>query len=336
MTLRFQNRVGRSVLKPCSVTACLLASTLSGSAWASEGGNNNWANGSFGILAGENAPPKPNGTVVLFANSYRHVERVNDGVGDPAAFPKLPQIDLYATAILASHRWGDDVPWLGHAKIASLAVIPLIHIDAAATLPGPPIAGSGLPFSLVRRTDQNTGLGDLTVSPISLGWQKGRFHYSVGTDIVVPIGKYQAGRLTNPGFNYWTIRPVVGLSYFGRKGFEVSARTMYDFNFENAATKYRSGNAFHADFTVGQRFGLAVVGLNGFYFVQTQDDTVGGVPVVNSDRRGTGNRGRTLAVGPFVRYQFNNFGITAKYQREVETRYRGQGSNFSLNFDFLF
>jgi hypothetical protein len=304
-------------------------------ATASENGANNWVNGGFDVLAGETAPPKPNGTFILSSTVYSHASKITDGLGNDAAFPINPKIEIAGTAVLIDHRWGDTIPWLGNAKLASFAIIPIVHAKLDATLPIPNPPGSPTPFSLVRLHDKATSLGDITVAPILLGWQSGRLHYSLGADVSIPTGKYDAGRLANTGFNYWTIRPAASFSYFGKGGTEVSVRFMYDINFKNNATNYKSGDAFHADFAAGQRLGLAVIGASGYYFHQLGNDTKNGVAVPNLDGRGVGNKGRVFALGPFFRYQFNSFGMTAKATREWSSRYRSQGTSFTLNIDFI-
>lgn len=296
-------------------------------ATASENGANNWANGALDILTGETAPPAPDGTIIVSTTVYRHNDAVTDSSGDPTTSIQDVDVDLALQSFIGVHRWGDKVSWLGDAKVATIIGGGFGNFDLSATIPTPV---GGVPVD-----SEYTGFTDLTISPVFLGWQKGRLHYSAGVDISVPVGGYSANRIANLGFNYWTIRPVGSFSYFGKSGWEVGARVMYDFNFENPATDYKSGNALHADYVAAWRQGLWVVGASGYVFEQVEDDEVNGVPVVGRD--GTiGNKGRAFATGPFVRYQFEDIGLTLKYQTELYTENRGEGDTLFLTLDYFF
>ena len=45
---------------------------------------------------------------------------------------------------------------------------------------------------------------------------------------------------------------------------------------------------------------------------------------------GDGNRGKAIAIGPFVRYYGKGWGITFKWQHETEVANRAKGERFYL------
>ena len=124
------------------------------------------------------------------------------------------------------------------------------------------------PLGLIRPHvhDETSGLGDITVYPFILGWTNGTdFKYDVRFGVYTPTGSYEKGQLANAGRNYWTFEPSASFSWLSTTiGTEVTLFTGFDFNTENEATEYQSGDSFHLDGTVAQHLpvfgGFAGVG----------------------------------------------------------------------------
>ena len=67
------------------------------------------------------------------------------------------------------------------------------------------------------------------------------------------------------------------------------------------------------------------VGLNGYLYLQVTDDELNGSAVPG------GNKGRAVAIGPFVRYHpSKDWGITLKWQHEYLVENRASGNRFFL------
>jgi hypothetical protein len=153
----------------------------------------------------------------------------------------------------------------------------------------------------VSKRDTTDGIGDITLIPFWLAWNKGDFKWDVRFDIYAPTGDFTKGKLANVGLNYWTFEPVVSFSYLSSKiGLEVSAFAGLNFNTENDATDYQSGDVFHLDLTVAEhlplsRYGVVGVGFNAFYWEQFTGDSGAGA-VLGSFK------GRTQGIGPVVSY----------------------------------
>jgi hypothetical protein len=158
-----------------------------------------------------------------------------------------------------------------------------------------------------------------------VGWDAGKFHWSVGAATSVPAGGYEEGELSNLAFNRWIgdvyaaatwLDPELGLDISGAIGFEV--------NGENPDTDYRSGNAFHIDLAISKYLTKEFsVGLLAGYYDQVSSDS------------GEGNRigpyqGRVTAVGATAAYDFTVAGtpITTRLKvlREVDVENRPQGT----------
>jgi hypothetical protein len=92
------------------------------------------------------------------------------------------------------------------------------------------------------RRDTAAGLGDLALIPAMLGWKRWPIQYNAAVSGYAPIGEYEAGELANPGLNYWTVNPWVGVSYNNPKnGFSAALHGGIACNTETPDTDYRSG-----------------------------------------------------------------------------------------------
>ena len=87
------------------------------------------------------------------------------------------------------------------ATYGALAVLPI----ANASLEAPA-------FQLESTVD--TGLADLLIRPIDLGWHTPRADVSAGLQLYIPTGRYEPGGDDNLGKGMWTYEPFVGTTVF--------------------------------------------------------------------------------------------------------------------------
>lgn len=156
-----------------------------------------------------------------------------------------------------------------------------------------------------------------------------KLHSFVALDVIPPTGEYDRHDLANIGRNYWVIEPVAAVSYIDPMGLNADIKMMYDFNTENRATNYRSGQEFHFDYSAGWAVSPNwVVGVGGYYYRQTTDDRVNGDTL--SD-----NKGRAFAIGPSIKYDSGKgWFLSAKWQQESDVRNRAQGDAYWLKLVF--
>lgn len=102
---------------------------------------------------------------------------------------------------------------------------------------------------------------------------------------------------------------------------------MFDYNFENNDTDYRTGNEVHVDFIAAKHWGPLAVGLGGYAYHQVTGDSGSGAILGDF-------KGRAYSLGPQVRYQFERFSVTAKYQEEFNVVNKPEGNKFALDFAF--
>jgi hypothetical protein len=190
-------------------------------------------------------------------------------------------------------------------------------------------------------TAQKTGLKNLIVAPV-IGWHLSKnLHVLAACDVVLPTGAYSSGDTANTGTGYMTLMPVLAGTYLSDSGFEVGVKLMYDFNWTNKETGYYSGNAFHADYIVGQRIGKSWnVGIGGYYFQQLNNDTqretdltraMAGTPMAFD-----GNKSKAFAVGPAVNYNYKNMFFRARVQFDTMAENRPETQRYWFDWMYAF
>jgi hypothetical protein len=99
------------------------------------------------------------------------------------------------------------------------------------------------PFTFVRSasvSDALTSVGDL-YPMATLKWNQGVNNFMVYTRGDIPVGAYDANRLSNIGIGHGAIDAGAGYTYFDpTKGHELSAVAGLTYNFKNPTTDYSS------------------------------------------------------------------------------------------------
>jgi len=293
-------------MKPLLLCSALLI--VIGFGWskaeATEGGGGMYPNGAEGFMTG--ALPPPGLYIVEYLNHYS-ADKLMDGDGD-----KVP-IDFKVDASAAVTRilYQTDKDFLG-GNLGGYVLLPLVHMSADTTF------GSGT----------KSGFGDMTVAPF-VSWHFGKnLHMASAVDINIPTGAYDKNEIANIGRNYWTIEPVLAVTYLADNGMEVSAKFMYDFNTTNEDTDYESGQEFHFDYALGYHTGPWTFGATGYYYQQVTDDSgtmmPAGVPASVND----GNKGQVFAAGPSIKFDSKGTIVEFRYQREMLAENKPEGDKF--------
>ncbi len=191
----------------------------------------------------------------------------------------------------------------------------------------------------VKRSDSQSGLGDLVLIPVMLNYNVDPdFNVNFRVVAYAPTGDYEVGRLANTGKNFWSTSPTLALMYLGQKnGREASLFIGADFNEENSDTNYKSGTQFHLDGTLAQHFpafgGLASVGVSAFYYKQVTADSGDGATLGDFE-------GKSVGIGPVVSYasKIATHDIVAelKWLHETDTEKRLEGDIVWFKFVYKF
>jgi hypothetical protein len=275
---------------------------LAGVAMATEGGGGAYPNGAEGFMTGAMPPPG------LYLIDYALYYTADTFKGAMAP----PDFDLTVAGNVFRLVNVTDKTFLG-GTWAQHIFVPVLYQDV----------------SVMGMDDDKFGLGDLIVDPFILGWHKPPFHWAAGVDIYVPVGAYDKDDLANLGRNYWTIEPVLAVTYLNQKGCEASVKLMYDINTENTDTDYESGDEFHCDFVLAKHFENLSVGVGGYYYKQVTGDD-GTVPTPAGPVDAGDNKGEQLALGPHFMYKCGPLMFVAKWQIEMDTENKPEGDRFWL------
>jgi hypothetical protein len=174
-----------------------------------------------------------------------------------------------------------------------------------------------------------TGVSDLVITPINLGWHLGQFHIMAFGNVYAPVGSYNPNRKLNTGLNRVAIEPNLAVTWLQPKyGQEVSISMGYTMNFQNPATQYRTGNEFHLEYFLGQHLpkGFAL-GLAGYIYNQMTADTGSGAKL-------GAFHGQTIALGPCLTFNTkiagHAVGLNARYYNELKVVNRFDGQAFFM------
>jgi hypothetical protein len=283
--------------------AAVLGAALCAPALATEGGGSIYPNGVENFLVG--AMPPQGFYPLVYATSYHATELRDDRGNDIAAAIGGFKVDV--AGVIPRFIWVTDQKVLG-GQLAVHAIVPLLNVDVRV---GP-------------NQNRNTGIGDINLAA-ALGYHVSpELHCVVALETNAPTGRYDRSDVASIGRNYWNIEPLIAISYIQSKGLNADLKLMYDYNFRNKDTDYKSGQELHADYALGWGLGNGwAVGGSGYLYRQISDDKVAGGAIAG------GNRGRAFAIGPSLRYQTaKGWMITAKYERQYEVRNRSSGGAF--------
>ena len=269
-------------------------------AHATEGGGSIYPMGAENFLSG--ALPPPGFYPLVYLNHYS-ADKLKDNNGDT-----IP-LNFKVTANVIAPRlvWVTGNKLFG-GQVGHALMLPLVNLDV----------------KVGTASQSKTGIGDLNITPLVLGYHHNpNLHSIVALDIFAPTGRFNKTDMTNIGRNYWAIQPVYTASYIDPAGWNADFKMMYDFNFKNTDTDYKSGQEFHVDYSLG--YGVKqnwVVGVGGYAYKQTTNDEHNGVKL-------HGNKGQAFAIGPSIKYD-NGKGmfVTAKWQKEMNVENRAEGHAF--------
>ncbi len=260
------------------------------SVYAADGGIGHYLPGAFADF-GDMAPPPG----VLGLMSWYNYYNASAGKGVQLPEGRFIAANLKATCSAEMLGAGYTLPYgILDGKFTVAAFLPYVWANVTGSITGP--AGR-----TITRTDIASGLGDMAFVPFWLNWSCGDFKWGVQLDIYAPTGAYNTGKLANVGLNYWTFEPLASFSWISKKiGLEFSTTAGFDFNTENNATNYQSGDVFHFDSTIAEHLplfghGIIGVGANAFYWKQFTADSGSGAKLGSFETQMAG-------IGPVLSY----------------------------------
>lgn len=268
-------------------------------AMAEEGGSGHYMPGSMSSFI-DGVPADP--TFILRLN-YIHYAGSADinreiPIGGITTLGAEAVSDVYGLTALWAPDWNFSDTW----TYAMSMTVPWVDMEVEAD-----VSSSLSSSTTVRRSDQDSGFGDIILMPIMFNQKINKnLNANYRLAIYTPTGDYEVGELANTGKNFWTVEPTAAIMYLGQEnGIEASLFFGMDFNTENSDTDYSSGIQAHLDGTLAQHFplwqGLAGAGLNGFWYQQISDDSGDGATLGSF-------RARAHGIGPVLSYTHKTLG----------------------------
>lgn len=248
----------------------------------------------------------------------------------PTAAGLAGDVDASANTFVLGGGFTFEPTLLGGAHYSVAAFLPYTWLDVSANVQSA--------NRTVARQSNVSGFGDLTVVPVMLAWKTGDWQIDALMPIYAPTGSYQEGRLGNPGLNYWTFDPMVGVVYSNkRSGFNAMLHVGYGMNTENPDTDYRSGSLLHSDAAIQQILpvgsGFMTLGAEGFYFDQVTGDSGNGAVLGQF-------KGMTAGLGPVLGYiqplGKQSLALELKWLPELDTKNRLDGDYIWLKAVYKF
>lgn len=267
---------------------------------ATENGGSTYSNGAsfFGVAY----LPSPGLYLVNFSGYYSAHAFMLEGGKSLSVFKASYVTNAFRFLYVAPGR-------VFGAKTAYLLNVPLVNLNLVSP----------------KGAQHKYGIGDITIDPLSLGWQQKNVSYLATVDLVFPTGDFNGNDVANIGRNYFAARPLICLTYTGLGPTVVSLKVMYDINGSNPATHYRSGNEFHFDYAIGYRSRRSSYGIGGYFYLQTQADSRNGI-IVGSN----GFKGQVFAIGPEAFFALKHGSVILAYQHESAAQNRAQGQRYWL------
>lgn len=253
------------------ISAMVHFSSFVSPVYASEGGSSNYTPGTYGDFA---MNILPSGLSIrenlMFFDGELNKYPIAYPVDSNLTLGAEPDFDLDMRVSLLQAAYAFDFKILGGRYFANINIPYAFDAELCVK--------AATPFGTVEIDDASSGLGDIQFVPFGLLWDIENFHILFGENIVAPTGDYDADELVSIGRNYWGYETLLGVTWLHpERGHELSISLAYMINSENSETDYKTGDEFHVDYTLAQYFSESfAVGLVGYYYTQTTDDSGSG------------------------------------------------------------
>jgi hypothetical protein len=303
------------ISRTCATTvAAILAATLLLPAPATAQLNGGNIKGDAGLKSGSQPPP---GTYIAVPLWFYSADAVKDRNGDEILRGSLDAAVFGAGLIVVTPKT------MFGGRYGFMAVVPGANnrVQGAADFDSNP----------------GTGLTDLYVQPISLGWTTPRADFTAAYGLFIPIGRYEDGANDNTGLGQWTNEILIGTTVYLNDARTLHAATTATFDFQSKKedSETKAGNIMNLEGGVGADFldGGLVAGLAYYGTFKLTDDQFDR-RIVSLLIRG---KNRVWGLGPEVTLALASkqkkavYGfVTVRYQWELGARTTTEGGAWNI------
>lgn len=292
-----------------------LALVFTHMASADEGGVSFWLPGQYASFSAIAPEPGWSLPIVLYGYSGSASKTAPIGIGGSLHYGLSS--DLYASLFVPTFT--PDTTFLGARPSFSLTIAPAYNSATASAN----ASGRG-----ASRSDSVTGIMDLYPTG-QLFWQRGAHNYMAYVTGAIPVGDYDASRLSNLGIGHAAIDIGGAYTFFDdATGWEVSLAAGLTHNFRNYDTGYQNGISAHLDAGLSRTFANGfMVGLAGYAYGQLTADK-------GSDPSLGDVKSQVFGLGPQISYTFDASGtpvfVSMRLYQEFNAKHRIKGSAMFL------
>jgi hypothetical protein len=220
----------------------------------------------------------------------------------------------------------EKIAALGNAKYSAIATVPL--------------ARNSLTSDEVGQISGATGLGDIYIQPLILGWQTARADIRLAYGFLAPTGRFDADANDNVGSGYWTHTLSSGQTFYltEDRATAISAFEMFERHETQEGTHIRPGDTLSLDYSVTRVFplqnGLRLqVGLAGYEQWQISDKTG---PQIEPSQAAARYRVHALGLASNVVVPDWNLSFGVRFFEEFSTRstFEGYSLQGSIAIEF--
>jgi len=313
----------------------LLAFLFLGSSLVWAGGGRAYPLGAEGFLVG--AAPPPGLTVLNYAYFY-HATELKDTHGD--------EVSIFDDVTV----WAEVLRFIYFTKKTLLGGTYGQHFFLL-------YVSTDLDFKVPvgpknRKDYTDSGVPYLIYSPFLLAWhlKQGRLHVVLDiADLYIPLYNEEDDNLASVGRNFWTIEPVLAVTYMFTPQLAASIKLMYDFNTKQddyptpigVKVDRTPGQEFHFDWCVSYAVRPNLrVGLSGFYYRQVKNDDfdldgyTGALRAALEDLED--NQGLVWGLGPGLWYRHQRLFFSLRSQFEFGARDMTEGYNVWFKLGYVF
>ena len=182
----------------------------------------------------------------------------------------------------------------------------------------------------------HAGLSDVFVSPITLGWEKGKAHYLLDYGFYAPTGHFDPTKSLNPGLGFWEHQIQAGMSYSFDKAqlWNVSALSTWEINQSKIGLDLKPGPMLNVEYSLGRRFDKHKINLGaaGYTYNKLSSDSGS-----DATRLGSLALDRSFGLGPEFKYinPKRHFGFNLRYERQFAVESKTQGNVFVAGITWI-
>jgi hypothetical protein len=274
---------------------------------------------------------------------------LQSGTQAPPGFYIVPLIYDY-TADTLRDRNGDSLPAIqnGGSVDAQAAIIGLMWVSEMKVFGGnygfaiwPGVTNNALAAPFLQVDEKvSTGLADLYIQPITLGWNTQRADFIAGLGLYAPTGEWELGGANNRGLGMWSYEVFGGTTvYFDEKrSWNFATLASFETHGKKDGTDIRVGDLLTLEGGLGKSFkgGLFNVGIAYYAQWKLTEDDWGQFSLPGTPLR---SKHRVYGFGPEVTIPLANkntlYGfLTLRYLWETGAQSTLEGNTFVVQFTF--